>query len=93
MWDCGVPCGIGNRQAHDALVDVAAPVLHQQMWLLSESECVYDCFCCAVNVLADHVAAHEMSARHISELRRDLVPDPDIALLAQLSTAAGITLR
>lgn len=47
----------------------------------------------AVNVLADHVAASDMSARHISELRRDLVPDPDIALLAQLSTAAGITLR
>lgn len=47
----------------------------------------------AVNVLADHVAANNMSARHISELRRDLVPDPDIALLAQLSTAAGITLR
>ena len=47
----------------------------------------------AVNVLADHIAANNMSARHISELRRDLVPDPDIALLAQLSTAAGITLR
>jgi hypothetical protein len=46
-----------------------------------------------VNVLADHVAAYNMSARHISELRRDFVPDPDIALLAQLSTAAGITLR
>lgn len=46
-----------------------------------------------MNVLADHVAANNMSARHISELRRDLVPDPDIALLAQLSTAAGITLR
>lgn len=57
----------------------------------------YCCFCChcliLVNVLADHVAANNMSARHISELRRDLVPDPDIALLAQLSTAAGITLR
>lgn len=49
--------------------------------------------CNAVNVLADHVAAYNMSARHISELRRDFVPDPDIALLAQLSTAAGITLR
>jgi hypothetical protein len=47
----------------------------------------------AVNVLADHVAASDMRARHISELRRDLVPDPDIALLAQLSTAAGISLR
>lgn len=51
------------------------------------------CVCNAVNVLADHVAAYNMSARHISELRRDFVPDPDIALLAQLSTAAGITLR
>jgi hypothetical protein len=50
-------------------------------------------FAGAVNVLADHVAAYNMSARHISELRRDVVPDPDMALLAQLSTAAGITLR
>lgn len=34
-----------------------------------------------------------MSARHISELRRERVKDPDLALLAALSQAAGETFR
>jgi hypothetical protein len=34
-----------------------------------------------------------MSAAHISELRRDLVADHDLALLAALSAAAGASLR
>jgi hypothetical protein len=56
------------------------------------------CFCVLlarlpVNIIADHAAAHEMSAAHISELRRDLVADHDLALLAALSAAAGASLR
>lgn len=49
--------------------------------------------CTAVNVVIDHVSAAEMSARHISELRRERVKDPDLALLAALSQAAGETFR
>ncbi|WIA33540.1 hypothetical protein OEZ86_006664 [Tetradesmus obliquus] len=46
-----------------------------------------------INIIADHCAAHEMSADHISELRRDVVTDHDLALLAALSAAAGASLR
>lgn len=78
----GRPCGSQQHEPNPSISPLSCLIDHDS------------CCCCpAVNVLADHVAANNMSARHISELRRDLVPDPDIALLAQLSTAAGITLR
>lgn len=47
---------------------------------------------CAVNVLADHVAATDLSARHISELRRQM-SEPDVELLRQLATSASARRR
>lgn len=47
----------------------------------------------AVNVLIDRVSAYDMSAQHISELRRERVNDPNISLLAKAVQAAGETFR
>lgn len=45
------------------------------------------CVHCAVNVLADHAAATQMKARHISELRRQF-SEPDMLLLHKLTLDA-----
>lgn len=83
----------GQLSADVANTRVMLPLQHHHVSSHSILVTVISVTSATVNILADHVSAGQMSAKHISELRRDLVPDPDIALLAKLSAAAGASLR
>jgi len=83
----------GQLSADVANTWVMLPLQHHHVSSHSVLVTVISVAAAAVNILADHVSAAQMSAKHISELRRDLVPDPDIALLAKLSAAAWASLR